>query len=144
LQKTQKNCLLPEPLNSALYVKMKSTSELNKAIFFITIGLVIGGVISLLVIDERIESLMNDAKEGEWLEADKFLRISKSIRNKKYKEALLFSESMLNLNLINITNNGEKISNFTKNELYILKEVNYYKEQECSLECLKRLDGKYK
>ena len=125
---------------------MNIPAALKSPISLISIGFLIGGgVISMIfvyLVNIEKARASYEARQANWLEADKFLTIAKSIRNKKYNEALSFSESMLNLNLINITGSG--VSNYTHHELYILKEIEAYKEKECSLECMERLSGKYK
>lgn len=128
--------------------KMKTPVNLKHPIFLILIGFLIGSVVIsiafIYLINIEKVKLSNETREGNWLEANKFLTISRSIKNKKYNEALSFSEYMLNLSLIEITNNGMKTSDFTDKELYILKEIKSYKQKECSLECMERLSGKYK
>jgi len=108
-------------------------SKILNSIFFISLGFTLGGVAYKYIAQSRVETALEEMSRDEWIDAGNYLAIAKAIRDKRYDEALSFSESMVENKVDTFSNKYSSLSDY---ETSILQKINNYKKEDCSMNCL--------
>jgi hypothetical protein len=101
--------------------------------FFIFIGFSLGAGSYRYIAQDNIENMIEETIRNEWVEAENYLAIAKAIRDKRYGEALRFSENMVERNVNSFLTNYPLPSKY---EVSTLQKINDYKKEDCSMKCL--------
>jgi len=118
--------------------------NITQAIAFTIIGLSLGVLLNKFPEKKFLNHLEETKKivtEQQWIEADSYLSVARSIRNKKYNEVLKFSEGMVEMKVLGFTRMSKIIGSLSEHELSTINKVKEYKNKHCKKECLKRLNG---
>lgn len=108
-------------------------TKILNSIFFISLGFTLGGVAYKYIAQNRVETMLEEMARDEWVDAGNYLAIAKAIRDRRYDEALKFSESMVEIKVDTFSN---KYSSLSKYETSTLRKINHYKKEDCSMNCL--------
>jgi ribosomal protein L22 len=103
------------------------------SIFFLFLGFSLGGAVYKYISKNNVEAIIEKTTKNEWVEAENYLAIAKAIRGKRYDEALMFSENMLELKVNEFLTKHPSPSKY---EASTLQKINNYKEENCSQNCL--------
>jgi glycerol-3-phosphate dehydrogenase len=101
--------------------------------FFILLGFSLGAGTYRYMAQDNIDKIIEETTRNEWVEAENYLAIAKAIRDKRYDEALTFSENMVERNVNSFLKNYPSPSKY---EVSALKKINNYKKEDCSMKCL--------
>jgi ribosomal protein L22 len=114
---------------SGKIMKFESVSS----IFFLFLGFSLGGAVYKYISKNNVEAIIEKTTKNEWVEAENYLAIAKAIRGKRYDEALMFSENMVELKVNEFLTKHPSPSKY---EASTLQKINNYKEENCSQNCL--------
>ncbi|MGF1788576.1 hypothetical protein L4D00_22520 [Photobacterium swingsii] len=107
-----------------------------KFIPFMLIGFFLGGASYKYTVQSKVENSLEQLTRNEWNEAKNYLVIAKAIRDKRYNDALRFSEGMIESKVETFSAKYTPLSEF---ESSILGQIRDYKTKDCSMNCLPRI-----
>ncbi len=110
-----------------------------KAFAFFCMGFAVGITAYHTRIDNVADEIDKLTSTDFSTESLSYLSIATAIRNRKYDEALKFTEDMLTISINSFTGNGNATNSLDSHEKSAIDKVKRYRERECKNGCLSNL-----